>query len=162
MIQKNSKIPIAALAKKHGTPLFILSRSKLAQQVKRFRALLPRVRPCYAVKDSEAVHVDLVDVAFNAKGVEQVSLGLEVDYRVSRDDTRPAIAQIDFTKAHSSKHIHHGLMQDLYNGVTAQVTPGTEISRLDRDLVRKLIARLLLQLYPRHRLSSRAILAWRR
>ena len=74
------------------------------------------------MKDSKAVRGDLVDMAFNAKVVEQVSLGLEVDYRVSRDDTRPAIAQIDFTKAQSSKHIHHGLMQDLYDGVTAQVT----------------------------------------
>ena len=50
MTSKNSKIPIAALAKKHGTPLFIISRSKLIQQAKRFKSLLPRVMPCYAVK----------------------------------------------------------------------------------------------------------------
>src|SRR5208283_4146329 len=65
MIQKNSKIPIAALAKKHGTPLFILSRSKLAQQVKRFRALLPRVRPCYAVKANP--HEEILKVFAKAK-----------------------------------------------------------------------------------------------
>ncbi len=65
MMQKNSKIPIATLAKKHGTPLFILSRSKLAQQVKRFRALLPRVHPCYAVKANP--HEEILKVFAKAK-----------------------------------------------------------------------------------------------
>ena len=47
---KNLKVPIEALAKKKGTPLFIIRRSKLIEQVKRFKTLLPRVMPCYAVK----------------------------------------------------------------------------------------------------------------
>jgi ornithine decarboxylase len=38
------------LAKKHGTPLFIVSKTLLLAQVERFRKLLPRVEPFYAVK----------------------------------------------------------------------------------------------------------------
>ncbi|MBM3314982.1 type III PLP-dependent enzyme [candidate division WOR-3 bacterium] len=41
---------LPALAKKHGTPLFIVSKTLLRQQVERFRRLLPRVEPFYAVK----------------------------------------------------------------------------------------------------------------
>ena len=50
MANKNSKILIAVLAKKHGTPLFIINRPKLVQLAKHFQSLLPRVIPCYAVK----------------------------------------------------------------------------------------------------------------
>jgi ornithine decarboxylase len=45
-----SKINIEQLAKKHGTPLFLLSKSKLHQTLKKMRTLLPRVTPYYAVK----------------------------------------------------------------------------------------------------------------
>ncbi len=38
------------LARKHGTPLFIISKTLLLEQVARFRKLLPRVEPYYAVK----------------------------------------------------------------------------------------------------------------
>ncbi len=46
--QLESSLP--RLAKKHGTPLFIISRTLLLEQVARFRKLLPRVEPYYAVK----------------------------------------------------------------------------------------------------------------
>ncbi len=38
------------LAKKHGTPLMVVSRAVLKRQVRRFREALPRVEPFYAVK----------------------------------------------------------------------------------------------------------------
>ncbi len=38
------------LAKRHGTPLFVISRTILLDQVKRFRKFLPRVKPYYAMK----------------------------------------------------------------------------------------------------------------
>lgn len=38
------------LAKKHGTPLFVISRTLLLEQAAKFRRLLPRVKPFYAVK----------------------------------------------------------------------------------------------------------------
>ncbi|MCX7919616.1 MAG: type III PLP-dependent enzyme [bacterium] len=45
-----SKPQIATLAKKYGTPLFVINRSRLRKEVNRFRMLLPRVQPYYAVK----------------------------------------------------------------------------------------------------------------
>ena len=44
------KKSLPKLAKKHGTPLFIISKTLLLEQVARFRKLLPRVEPFYAVK----------------------------------------------------------------------------------------------------------------
>jgi ornithine decarboxylase len=41
---------LPALAKRHGTPLFVISRTLLREQVGHFRKLLPRVKPYYAVK----------------------------------------------------------------------------------------------------------------
>lgn len=45
------------LVKKHGTPLFIVSRTLLLEQVARFHRLLPRVEPFYAVKANPNPHV---------------------------------------------------------------------------------------------------------
>jgi ornithine decarboxylase len=39
-----------ALARRHGTPLMVISRSALRAQLQRFRKALPRVEPFYAVK----------------------------------------------------------------------------------------------------------------
>jgi len=41
---------IIKLAKKHGTPLFLISKSRLLEQVKKFMTCLPRVTPYYAAK----------------------------------------------------------------------------------------------------------------
>ncbi|MGQ9534695.1 MAG: type III PLP-dependent enzyme [bacterium] len=46
----NVKKQIPILVRKHGTPLFLISKSKLINQLKRFHTLLPRVKPFYAVK----------------------------------------------------------------------------------------------------------------
>ena len=50
--KKEIKSFINSLAKKHGTPLFVISRSQLLDQLKRFRTLLPRVEPFYAIKSN--------------------------------------------------------------------------------------------------------------
>lgn len=47
---KNHKAQITRLVRKHGTPLFTISKSRLKEQFNKFRALLPRVEPYYAVK----------------------------------------------------------------------------------------------------------------
>ncbi len=48
----NVKKQIENLARKHSTPLFLISKSKLLNQLKRFQSLLPRVKPFYAVKSN--------------------------------------------------------------------------------------------------------------
>lgn len=47
---KKLRLSLPALARKHGTPLFIISRTLLLTQLARFRKLLPRVELFYAVK----------------------------------------------------------------------------------------------------------------
>lgn len=48
--EKIYKQLITNLVKKHGTPLFIISKSKLHEQVNNFKTSIPRVNPFYAVK----------------------------------------------------------------------------------------------------------------
>lgn len=51
MIKKSSvRALIPKLVKKHGTPLFLISKSKLLEQVRKFKSCLPRVTPFYAAK----------------------------------------------------------------------------------------------------------------
>ncbi len=47
---KSYERSINTLVKRHGTPLVIISKKLLIEQVKKFRRLLPRVIPHYAVK----------------------------------------------------------------------------------------------------------------
>ncbi len=49
---KSIRSQLPKLVREHGTPLFLISKSKLLAQVKRFRALLPRVAPFYAMKSN--------------------------------------------------------------------------------------------------------------
>lgn len=44
------KVFLQEIVRKNDTPLFLISKSKLLNQLKRFRTLLPRVQPFYAVK----------------------------------------------------------------------------------------------------------------
>lgn len=46
----SQKRRIKELARKHGTPLMIISRTVLREQLERFRRALPRVEPFFAVK----------------------------------------------------------------------------------------------------------------
>ena len=57
---------IQRLAKRYGTPLFLISRSRLIANLQRFRALLPRVEPFYAVKANP--HPEILKV-FAKKGI---------------------------------------------------------------------------------------------
>uniref|UniRef100_A0A7C6EHR9 Type III PLP-dependent enzyme n=1 Tax=candidate division WOR-3 bacterium TaxID=2052148 RepID=A0A7C6EHR9_UNCW3 len=48
----NIKKIIENVVRKYNTPLFLISKSKLLNQLKRFQMLLPRVKPFYAVKSN--------------------------------------------------------------------------------------------------------------
>ena len=48
--KKEFRSIVNELARKHDTPLFVISKSRLLEQLRRFRTLLPRVQPFYAVK----------------------------------------------------------------------------------------------------------------
>jgi len=114
------------------------------------------IRMNHAVVHPQTGRIDLIDVRFNRKRVEQKSLAPEIDDGVLCDDSCFAVAQIQFLKAERLKEIHDSFVQHLNNGVSAQVASGTEVSRLDRKRVGKLVKRLLSQLYSRHVTLSRA------
>jgi ornithine decarboxylase len=70
------------LAKKHGTPLFVISKALLLDEVARFRTLLPRVEPWYAVKANASpdllrplVHAGL---GFDVASVQEIELLLSL------------------------------------------------------------------------------------
>ena len=48
---------LKSLAKKHGTPLFIVDHAELRKNFKAFRKLFPRVQPYYAVKANPAPEI---------------------------------------------------------------------------------------------------------
>ena len=53
----NFKQDITELVKKHGTPLFLISKSNLKKRVEYFRKLLPGIMPYYAVKANPSLDV---------------------------------------------------------------------------------------------------------
>lgn len=55
--EKTYKQLITDLAKKYGSPLFIISKSKLLEQVNKFKTLIPRVTPYYAVKANPQLEI---------------------------------------------------------------------------------------------------------
>jgi len=74
MKNRNSKSLLEKLARKHGTPLFIINRSILLEQLARFKKLIPRVIPYYAVKANP--HQSIVKLFVDAKtGFDVASTG---------------------------------------------------------------------------------------
>ncbi|MBI2091960.1 MAG: type III PLP-dependent enzyme [Deltaproteobacteria bacterium] len=55
---KNLERNISNLVKRHGTPLVLISKKLLTEQVEKFKRLLPRVTPYYAIKANS--HEDIV------------------------------------------------------------------------------------------------------
>lgn len=70
------------LAKRHGTPLFVISKTLLQAQVERFRQLLPRVEPYYAVKANACPELlkQLVraGLGFDVASVQEIELLLSL------------------------------------------------------------------------------------
>ncbi len=52
-----STTKLRQLAKKHGTPLFVVDHDELRKNFQQFRKYLPRVQPYYAVKANPAAEI---------------------------------------------------------------------------------------------------------
>lgn len=74
MKPKLSASRIQKLAKEHGTPLFIIDRKTILEELARFRKLLPGVTPYYAVKANPAESVVKL-LADNKTGFDVASVG---------------------------------------------------------------------------------------
>jgi len=70
---KNLERNITNLVRRHGTPLFLISKKLLIEQVEKFKRLLPRVTPYYAVKANS--NADLI------KTFVRLSTGFDVASR---------------------------------------------------------------------------------
>lgn len=64
-LNSNSKKSLGGLADRYGTPLFIINRTRLLEGVARFKKLLPRVAPYYAVKANP--HPEILKIFAKAK-----------------------------------------------------------------------------------------------
>lgn len=72
--RKNHDKFLNSLAKRHGTPLFIISKSKIKEEVKRFRRALPRITPFYSVKANS--HPEIIKIlAKEGLGFDVASAG---------------------------------------------------------------------------------------
>jgi ornithine decarboxylase len=82
------KRTIISLAKKHGTPLFIINKSMLIQQVNRFKSLLPGVKPFYAVKANS--HPEILKVlaeygtGFDVASIQEIKAILDLGVKPDR------------------------------------------------------------------------------
>ncbi|MCR4415163.1 MAG: type III PLP-dependent enzyme [Thermoguttaceae bacterium] len=65
------------LARKHGTPLLLVSRSVLRGQLERFRRGLPRVEPFYAVKANS--HPEVIKVMVSGRASFDVASAAEMN-----------------------------------------------------------------------------------
>jgi ornithine decarboxylase len=72
-----SKRRIKELARKHGTPLMLISRSALRSQLDRFRRALPRVEPFFAVKAN--AHAEVVKTMAAGNASFDVASAAEMD-----------------------------------------------------------------------------------
>jgi ornithine decarboxylase len=72
---------IKELARKHGTPLMLISRSVLRWQLDRFRRVLPRVEPFFAVKANS--HPEVVKTMVAGKASFDVASVGEMDLALS-------------------------------------------------------------------------------
>jgi len=91
------------LAKKHGTPLFVTSRTLLIEQVRRFKKLLPRVEPFYAVKanpDPQVLKVFASDgLGFDVASPAEIEWALDAGAKPDRlvfANTMKRVESIEF------------------------------------------------------------------
>jgi ornithine decarboxylase len=86
--KKELKRTIIALAKKHGTPLFLISKGLLLEQVEKFQSLLPGVKPFYAVKANSHPYIlkCLADhgTGFDVASIQEIKMVLDLGVKPER------------------------------------------------------------------------------
>jgi ornithine decarboxylase len=127
-----SEKDIASLARKNGTPLFIIKRSGLAASLKRFRTLLPRVEPFYAVKANSHPEILKVfasqgasfDVASQGEMESLFKLGVSAD-RMLFANTMKRAETLKFVKKNGINLMTFDSEYELYK--ISEVAPGSRV-----------------------------------
>ena len=123
---------ISKLVRKNETPLFIISRSELVNNLNRFRRLLPRVEPFYAVKANS--HPEILKV-FSSKGASfdvasqgemesLFKLGVSAD-RMLFANTMKRAETLKFVKKNGINLMTFDSEYELYK--ISEVAPGSKV-----------------------------------
>lgn len=123
---------VANLVKKHGTPLLVISKRLLVEQVEKFRRLLPRVEPYYAVKANS--HPDIIKtfaklgIGFDAASRYEIDLVLKSGVGPERIIFANPIKQPETLKYAMEKGIHLTVFDSEYELYKiAEHAPGASV-----------------------------------
>lgn len=127
-----SEKDIVRLVRKNGTPLFIIKRSALATSLKRFRTLLPRVSPFYAVKANShpeilkvfAANGSCFDVASQGEMESLFKLSVSAD-RMLFANTMKRAETLKFVKKHGINLMTFDSEYELYK--ISEVAPKSKV-----------------------------------
>ena len=123
---------ISKLVRKNGTPLFIISRSELVNSLNRFKRLLPRVEPFYAVKANSHPEILKVfarngasfDVASQGEMEALFKLGVSAD-RMLFANTMKRAETLKFVKKQGINLMTFDSEYELYK--ISEVAPGSRV-----------------------------------
>ncbi|MFH1227953.1 MAG: type III PLP-dependent enzyme [Planctomycetota bacterium] len=123
---------IKRLVAKHGSPLFIIKRSKLAENLQRFRQMLPRVEPFYAVKSNP--HIEILKVfarmgsSFDVASRGEMEALIKLGVKPNRMLFANTVKKPEVIKFAMSKGIRMMTFDSEYElNKMAQVAPGAEV-----------------------------------
>jgi len=127
-----SEREISKLIRQHGTPLFIISRSELVNSLNRFRRLLPRVEPFYAVKANSHPEILKVfarkgasfDVASHGEMESLFKLGVSAD-RMLFANTMKRAETLKFVKKQGINLMTFDSEYELYK--ISEMAPGSKV-----------------------------------
>ncbi|HLD35628.1 MAG TPA: type III PLP-dependent enzyme, partial [Planctomycetota bacterium] len=131
----NKRVPekeISKLVRKYDTPLFIINRAGLCASLKRFRALLPRVEPFYAVKANSHPEILKVfarkgasfDVASQGEMESLFKLGVSAQKMLFANTMKRA-ETLRFVKKHGINLMTFDSEYELYK--ISEVAPGSRV-----------------------------------
>jgi ornithine decarboxylase len=123
---------IKRLVQKHGSPLFIINRAKLAENLQRFRQMLPRVEPFYAVKSNP--HIGILRVfarmgaSFDVASRGEMESLLKLGVRPNRMLFANTVKKSEVIRFAMSKGIRMMTFDSEYElNKMAQIAPGAQV-----------------------------------
>jgi ornithine decarboxylase len=128
----NIKKIITQLVKKKGTPLFLISKSRLLEQVEKFNTLLPRVKPFYAMKANSHPFIlktfTQAGVGFDVASIHEMDTVLKLGARPDKlvfANTIKNPRALKFAAAHKVKLMTFDSEYELYK--IAKYAPGSMV-----------------------------------
>jgi len=126
------KKTINSLAKKHGTPLFLISKSMLLEQVKKFQSLLPGVMPFYAVKANSHPYILKLlaecGTGFDVASIQEMKMVLDLGVKPDRLVFANTVKKPEALKFAAGHHIRLMTFDSEYElNKIARYAPGSRV-----------------------------------